>query len=63
MFKVGDKVKLELDTLKIEIPKPKAYVVYGANGYTTQIAIYKKPNLVFKWLVWSAGWRIEEVEG
>lgn len=44
---------------KIDIPQPKAYVVCGSNGYETKIALYKKPNLVFRLIIWWAGWRVE----
>jgi hypothetical protein len=46
---------------KIETPQPKAYVVSG-NGFVTKIALYKKPNLIFRLFIWWAGWKVEEVE-
>ena len=37
-----------------------AYVVSNHSGYTTKIALYKKPNMIFRFIIWSAGWHIEE---
>jgi hypothetical protein len=53
----------ELNTLgvsQINMPNASAYVVSNHSGYTTKIALYKKPNMIFRFIIWSAGWHIEE---
>ena len=44
----------------IKMPEPKAYVVNGSGGYCTKIALYKKPNMIFRLFIWLAGWKVEE---
>ena len=51
-----------VEPVTIEMQQPKAHLVSGSNGHQTKIPLYKKPNLVFRFLIWSAGWRVEEVE-
>ena len=44
---------------EIKMEGAKAYIVHGTD-YAIKIALYKKPNLIFRLFIWLAGWKVEE---
>ena len=50
----------------IKMPQEKATLIYGEGGYSTNIALYKRPNLLLRVFLRLLGCKVElikEAEG
>ena len=45
--------------MKIEVPKHKAVLIYGEDGLSTSLSIYKKPNLLLRAFLYLLGIKVE----